>query len=104
MKSQIAIKSFLFILSFLTLILLTLFFTRIYFDFKYLTSPTFNLIKWTAVNIILCHSIFIVALITLLLYKGKFLGRIYFYTKLITLILITISLVFKVVYFYDFLL
>lgn len=102
MKLQIAFKSFLLILPFLAVIMITFFFTNIYFDSNYSVSPTFDLIKWTGLNIILCHFIYIVTLISLLFYEGKFLGS-NFYSKLITLILIIISLIFTIVYFYDFL-
>ena len=103
MKLQIAMKSFLLIMSFLCVIMLTIFFTYIYFDSNYSISPSFNLIKWTGLNIIFCHLIYIVVLISLFFYEGKFLGRNYFYSKLITLIFIIISLIFTIVYFYNFL-
>ncbi len=102
MKLQIAFKSFLLILSFLTIIMITVFFTNIYFDSNYALSPTFKLIKWTGLNIILCHFIYINIFTSLISYKGKLLANNYFYSIIITLILIIISLVFTVFYFYDF--
>jgi len=102
MKLQILLKSFYIILFFLLTIIIVILFTNIYFDKNYLISPTLNIIKWTGINIIIIHFLYIFILIGLMIFKVRFIIS-NFYSSYIALILISISLVYSIVYFYDFL-
>lgn len=101
MKLQIFIQSFYITLSFSLCVILVIVFTNIYFDLNYLISPTFNLIKWTGLNIIITHLLYMSVLIMLM--KFRLFANFNFYSCLISLILISISLIYSIVCFYDFL-
>ena len=101
MKLRILLKSFYMILAFSLSIILVIVFTNIYFSLNYLISPTFKIIKWTGVNIIIIHLLYIFIFI-LMIFKIRLFTNFNFYSTLIALILICISLIYSIIYFYDF--
>lgn len=103
MKLQILLKSFYIILFFSLTIIMVILFTNVYFDANYLISPTFKIIKWTGINIIIIHFLYIFILIGLMIFKVRLFIISNFYSNCIALILISISLAYSIVYFYDFL-
>lgn len=102
MKTQILVKSFYLFLTFILLIILVFVLTSIYFDLNYLISPTFKIIKWTGLNIILIHIIYMLIL-GYLIFKNKLKKNILFYSSLINLFLSLTTFIYSSIYFYDFL-
>jgi hypothetical protein len=96
MKFKNLLKSFYIIIIFIIVCLFVVLCTNLYFDYKYINSPTFLLIKFTGINIIITHIVFNLILIFFYYYKDKF----NFYITLI--VFIFISLILQIYFFYDF--
>lgn len=97
MKAKTKIKLFcILIMIFYISVFLSIIFTNLFFELKYTISPTFKLIKWTGINIILLHFLFILGLV---IYKNRVERKVFFFS----LLMMMISLIYVIIYFYDFL-
>ena len=101
MNLQTILKSFYLILLFAFLVCLIVILTYYYFDYNYSISPTFDLLRWTGFNIILLHILYLLIIIYRI-FKNKQKINLLYNSLFTTLLIIVISLILTVLYFYDF--